>query len=271
MKTDRILFRNRLSIWIRAAFCRAFFTRKSILPVALIIGLNFAGVFADGSSATASKSKSPTQSKPSERTKGFYKHQEKIRNWEEERESGYPAQLRLQEKREQEMAEAANKYRKSVNHKKIDDPEGTPEYKAHIDKKIKAYEKAEEIREKFAEEKKTKDSKIYDLDETIEYGLTEDRPRFPYKNRATYGGKSLIKSSRPGGESSSSGFSYGGSADYNSPPPSPPIDDPPQDSNDYPMPDSGDDPPPPPPPPPSPDDFGSEPVPPPPQEPPGEY
>ena len=205
-----------------------------------------------------------------ERLQGFVPHREKNQQLDRERENGEQAYLEEQEIWDLQQKRALAEYKKN---KKVSPPldETSAEYKQ--DKKAKEQEALllEKARIKYAQEQVDFDrSKLKGVvSEEEELDLFVDRPRYDYRKRATFGGKTALglKSGSAGGGfgGSSSGPRFGGSdspgADF---PPPPVFDDfvepppvaPPEDGGFVPPPFDPTDDIPPPPPPPLPDDVG---------------
>ncbi len=178
----------------------------------------------------------------------------------EAREQGYPQYLKKLEKNEDAMARAALAYKKSRNRAQILDPESTPAYKKDIQRREKQAADFDKNRAKFSSEQQKRSGTKSDLSDTIEYGLSENRPRYDYKKRPFYGGPGLIKAK--GGNGSSSSGGGGGDSGDDFPAPAPdgdpgfePPPPPPPPSGDFNDGAEDDIPPPPPPPPPPSGDF----------------
>lgn len=196
-----------------------------------------------------------------ERLTGFAKHQKDNIQYGKAREQGERAYLEEEEQWENKKERELQEYKKQAKKQVIKD-EG-PEFKedAAQKKKLEAeYEKNKEIYAKNRAKRKEFDRNAAHLPtEAQELGLDQDRPRYDYRKRASFGatpkyGKNASSSSgRSSGGSSGSFGGGGGSAPSFPPPPS--FDDfndggympaPTLDNNEY----MGDIPPPPPPPPP---------------------
>lgn len=194
-----------------------------------------------------------------ERLTGFAQHQNDNVKFDKAREQGERAYLESEEQWENLKARELSEYKKQAKDRAMSDD--GPEFQQDTLQK-KAQEKVyEENRDAYLRDraqKRSLDRKALNLpSEEQELGLDQERPRYDYRKRATFGatpklGKSTLTPGRSGGSGSSG--SYGGGGGSPSFPPPPTFDDfqdggyipAPTLDNDY----MGDIPPPPPPPPP---------------------
>lgn len=200
------------------------------------------------------------------RLRGFAEQRKNATQFEEARQRGERAYLEEEEQWENQKNRDLDEYKKSK--KKIEMNEDGPEAKADAAAKkalAKTYEEDKQAynAEKSKQEKLARES-LNLPSEAQELGLDENRPRYDYRKRASFGAQQKFgkSASTGGGSSSSSGgsSSYGGGSSSPGNFPPPPTFDDFGDGGGYvpaPMPeDFGDVPPPPPPPPPPYDDFG---------------
>lgn len=207
------------------------------------------------------------QSREEVRLNGFAQHQKNGKQFENARSQGEKAYLEEQEQWELSRHRTLEDYKKKKAAQVMED-EG-PEYQA--DQVIKQnWDKNREIeRQKYATRRHEEvlDRKAKGLpSEEEELNIAEERPRYDYRKRASFGASKGGKSSASSPSSPSSGAPWTGGGGSNFPTP-PPFDDfggegyvPAQNAPD----DFGDIPPPPPPPPVFDDNFdGPNPIPPP--------
>lgn len=209
------------------------------------------------------------QSREEVRLDGFAQHQKNNKQFDKARAQGEKAYLEEQEQWELSRQRTLEDYKKKKQAQVMED-EG-PEYQADQVTK-KAWDKQREIeREKYASRRHEEvlDRKAKGLpSEEEELDIAEERPRYDYRKRASFGAskgsKSSSGSSFPSGGGGGAPWSGGGGSSFPTPPP---FDDfgndgfsPAQNAPD----DFGDIPPPPPPPPVFEDGFdGPNPIPPP--------
>jgi hypothetical protein len=203
-----------------------------------------------------------------DRLSGFAKHQSNDEQYDKARIQGEREYLEEVEQWEHKKERELQAYKTISKDRRVDMDEDSPDAKADAVQKKKLAEQYEEDRKKHSlsrAKNKSFDRQALGLPSEIkELGLDQERPRYDYRKRASFGattklGKNTFKSSG----SSSGGYSGGGgggSRGGNSFPPPPPAFDDFQDGGGYlPAPTLNDDymgdiPPPPPPPPP----FGGE-------------
>ena len=196
------------------------------------------------------------------RLKGFAEHQKENKQYDKSRDAGEVSWLEEQEQWDEARRKQGDAYKRERKAETMDDdgPEAKNDEKAKA-----AYRKEmEDERKTFVARKEKAEKEIARgthgiPTEAQELGLDEERPRYDYRKRASFGGKSQWKgSSASGGGGSSFGRGGGGFGGGGSLPPPPTFDD--IDNGYVPAPnmdDFGDIPPPPPPPPPAYDnDFG---------------
>lgn len=192
------------------------------------------------------------QSKEEVRLDGFAQHQKNNKQFDKARSQGEKAYLEEQEQWELSRQRVLEDYKKKKQSQVMDD-EG-PEYKADQVTK-KAWDANREVeREKYASRRRDevvdRKAKGFPTEEQ-ELDIAEERPRYDYKKRASFGASKGGRSSSPSSPSSGGGAPWTGGGGSSFPTP-PPFDDfgnegfsPAQNAPD----DFGDIPPPPPPPP----------------------
>lgn len=211
--------------------------------------------------ATLLSSLASAQSAEESRLRGFAQHQKEQSRFEKAREQGERAYLEEVEQWENEKERQLDSYKRG--RKKIEMPDDGPEARADAAAKKKLEQDYEESRRDYMA-KRVKRTELpreaLNLpSEKVELGLIEERPRYDYRKRATFGAKPKYGKSASGSSGGSSG-SFGGSSSPSFPP-SPVFDDFGGDGGYVPAPNLPEDfgdvpPPPPPPPPPFGDDFG---------------
>lgn len=198
-----------------------------------------------------------------DRLSGFAKHQKDNVQYDKAREQGERAFLEEEEQWENKKQRALEDHKK-ISKQRVMDEDG-PEAQEDAAQKKKVAEKYEKEKELYAENRKKK--KSFDRQalglptELQELGLDQERPRYDYRKRASFGATPRFGKNLPSSSGSSGGGSFGGGGGGGSPsnfPPPPNFDDFPDGgylpaptlNDDY----MGDIPPPPPPPP-----FGGDP------------
>lgn len=220
---------------------------KSVRPLAAILILSVISTSAHAISAEE------------ERLRGFAEHQKNNVQFDKAREQGEKAYFEEQEQWDLSRNRDLQDYRKTKKNQAMAD--NGPEAREDELEKKKYQQSYDKARREYISGK-TKDEILERRDKNLpteaqELGLDQTRPRYDYKKRAYFGGKSKVKSSGSSfGGSSNGGSSFGGGGTSFPPPPT--FDD--FDNGYVPAPnispdDFGDVPPPPPPPAPMPGGF----------------
>jgi len=192
-----------------------------------------------------------TESADESRLRGFAEHQKENKQFDKAREAGEMGWLEQQEQWDEMRRKEGDAYKK--NRKAEAMPDDGPVAKADDAEKAEFRRKQEIEREKYIAQKAKDKKTIADTaglpTQAQELGLDEERPRYDYRKRASFGGKSQWKGSTASSGGSSSGRGgFGGGSSLPAPPTFDDIDGgyvPAPNMDDF-----GDIPPPPPPPPP---------------------
>lgn len=161
-----------------------------------------------------------------DRLSGFAKHQKENQQYDKARQQGERAYLEEEEQWENKKLRELEEYKKQSK-KRLMSEEG-PEAKEDAAQKKKLQLQREEDKEAYVQERKTK--KSFDRQalglpsEMKELGLDQERPRYDYRRRASFGATPRYGKNLPSSSGSSGGYSGGGSSGGSFPPP-PTFDD----------------------------------------------
>lgn len=200
-------------------------------------------------------SEAAAQISEAERLSGFAKHQKENSQYDKARQQGERAFLEEEEQWENKKMRALQEFKKQRKDRFVQDD--GPEFQedaAQKKKRLLQYEKDRELYAQDRKKKKSFDRQALGLPSEIqELGLDQDRPRYDYRKRASFGATPKYGKNSPS-SSGSSGGSYGGGGSSSPSFPPPPSFDDFQDGGYLPAPTLNDDymgdiPPPPPPPP----------------------